>query len=589
MPLRSLESKLPAAMAGILAGVVLLLTGLAYREVNQAGLEAARDRVQGVSRELAEALARGAAQRLQEARALARTDAVGRYLATSEPRQREAALAALRRAAPTGRQSGSTELWSLQKQVLVISATGHRPDSLGEGPGRWRLAGDSAAVLPFHAVGDSLAYDVAAAVVIGGVVRGYVVEHRPVAGAEESRRLIERLIGSGATFLVGNRDGSLWTDLTRKVEGPPPPLLEGSGLARYSPAAGEPQLGMAAAMPNAPWVVWVSLPEREVLGRSHQFLRDMALIAVIVLLVGVVAVRGISRRLTAPLRRLTSAAEAIAAGDYHRQVAVDRQDEVGRLVHAFNTMATHVEQEAAQRTADLEATLRELQDTQEELVRREKLAILGQLASGVGHELRNPLGVMTNALYYLDAVLKDPPPQVREYLGILRAQVGLSEKIVSDLLDFARTKTPAVEAVALDQLADQQLRRLAIPDGIEVEREYRPGLPPARVDAVQVGQVVFNLLTNAVQAMENGGRLVVRCGVDGVGQVRIDVSDTGPGMTPEIARKVFEPLFTTKARGIGLGLAVSRSLVEANGGRITLTTEPGRGSTFTVTLPAVAA
>src|SRR4029077_8149691 len=183
-------------------------------------------------------------------------------------------------------------------------------------------------------------------------------------------------------------------------------------------------------------------------------------------------------------------------------------DELGVLGDSFNNMAhviedSHHELEVrvAERTGELEAALGELRETQESLVRKEKLAMLGLLAGGVGHELRNPLGVMTNAIYYLGAVLKDAPAEIREYLDILRTQIKLSEKIVGDLLDFARIKPPKYESVSVRQIVDEQLERAGPLEGVNVKHDFPPELPLVRVDRVQIGQVVLNLITNALQAM----------------------------------------------------------------------------------------
>jgi signal transduction histidine kinase len=193
---------------------------------------------------------------------------------------------------------------------------------------------------------------------------------------------------------------------------------------------------------------------------------------------------------------------------------------------------------------------------------------------------------MTNALYYLDVVLREERPEVKEYLGILRTQIGLSEKIIGDLLDFARVKPPQREPVPLGDIVADQLQRLGPLNGVTLSSEIPPTLPPACVDRVQLGQVVLNLLTNAVQAMNGGhGTLTVRGALETPDRLRLDVRDTGPGITPEDSRRIFEPLFTTKARGIGLGLAVSRTLVRANGGEITFVSEAGRGTTFSVRVP----
>ncbi len=275
----------------------------------------------------------------------------------------------------------------------------------------------------------------------------------------------------------------------------------------------------------------------------------------------------------------------------------NRNDELGILAKTFNGMASQVEsaretleQRVMSRTSELESALGELHSAQESLVRREKLAMLGQLAGGVGHELRNPLGVMTNALYYLGMVLKDATPDVKEYLGILRTQIGLSEKIVGDLLDFARLKPPTRETVTVERIVKDQLDRVGPTENIVVKHDFPADLPPVRVDRIQIGQVVLNLLTNALQAMEGkAGTLTLRGRHNGNGSVKLDVIDTGVGMTREQLDKMFEPLFTTKARGIGLGLAVSRSLAEANGAVISASSEAGKGSTVSVDLPVATA
>jgi PAS domain S-box-containing protein len=238
-----------------------------------------------------------------------------------------------------------------------------------------------------------------------------------------------------------------------------------------------------------------------------------------------------------------------------------------------------------ERTRELDETLMKLRQAQESLVRREKLAILGQLASGVGHELRNPLGVMTNALYYLSAVMPDPPAKVSEYLGILRAQVDLSEKIVSDLLDFARVKPPQRQPVTLKEVVRTQLERVPQIDGVKVRIDIPENLPPALADQVQVGQVVLNLLTNAMQAIgDDSGTIDVRARMRS-DKLMLDVIDSGSGIKAENLDRIFEPLFTTKARGMGLGLAVSRALALANGGDITVRSREGEGAAFTLVLP----
>jgi signal transduction histidine kinase len=219
-------------------------------------------------------------------------------------------------------------------------------------------------------------------------------------------------------------------------------------------------------------------------------------------------------------------------------------------------------------------------------VQRERLATLGQVSGGIGHELRNPLGVMSNAVYYLEATLRDAPPKAREYLGVLRRQIATTEQIVTNLLGFARAKPPLRQAIHPEALVEEQLARVAVPPSIRVERQLECDLPAVSADPVQVGQVLVNVLTNAVQAMEEGGGVMtVRATRGENGTVRITVQDTGSGVPAELADRIFEPLFTTKARGMGLGLAVSRTLARVNGGDLYVNNGVPRGAAFTLELP----
>ncbi|MEI7987945.1 MAG: PAS domain S-box protein, partial [Chloroflexota bacterium] len=232
----------------------------------------------------------------------------------------------------------------------------------------------------------------------------------------------------------------------------------------------------------------------------------------------------------------------------------------------------------------VEERTQELHLAQEKLIRQEQLAVLGQLAGGVGHELRNPLGVMANAVYFLKLTLPNADAKVKQYFGILENEIHTAEKIISDLLDFSRVKSIEREQVPLKPLITRLLERHQPPDNILVKMELPSDLPPFYGDPRQVSQVLGNLVVNAYQAMPSGGELVISATSQDE-KIIIQVQDSGTGISAESISKVFEPLFTTKARGIGLGLAVSKRLIEVNGGEITVNSEMGKGSTFTVQLP----
>jgi PAS domain S-box-containing protein len=241
---------------------------------------------------------------------------------------------------------------------------------------------------------------------------------------------------------------------------------------------------------------------------------------------------------------------------------------------------------------------RELREMQELLVRKEKLAVLGQLASGVAHELRNPLVVISNAIYYLKLIRSDVDEKTGQYFGIIEQEVRNAEKIVTDLLDYARTISVDREPVSVTEIVANVLTRHPAPSSVEIIQELPVDLPKVYVDLRQLELVLGHLVLNAYQAMalppaqelpgaatlSAGGKLTLSAKRKGL-MAAIAITDTGTGITTENIKKIFEPLFTTKIKGIGMGLALSKKIIEANDGRIEVQSESGKGSTFTVYLP----
>jgi PAS domain S-box-containing protein len=252
------------------------------------------------------------------------------------------------------------------------------------------------------------------------------------------------------------------------------------------------------------------------------------------------------------------------------------------------TKRKQAEQQLTKYTERLEEMVDErthaLKNAQEQLVRQERLATLGQLAGSIGHELRNPLGVISNAVYFLKMALPEANTVTREYLDIIENETRTSDKIITDLLDFTRIKSMDRKAVPVSDLIQQTLERYPAPPAVELTLVLPPDLPPVYADPRHIVQILGNLVTNACQAMPEGGKLSLYARRQD-DMMTITVQDSGVGITTENMKKLFEPLFTTKTKGIGLGLAVSRKLAEANGGRIEVQSEPEKGSTFTLFLP----
>lgn len=238
-----------------------------------------------------------------------------------------------------------------------------------------------------------------------------------------------------------------------------------------------------------------------------------------------------------------------------------------------------LEQEVDIRTKDLE-------QVQEKLIRSERLAAVGELASGVGHELRNPLNVIRNCAYLLNMALAEKSDEeAANTLKVLDKQIDVANKIVSDLLDFTRIKPPVQVKAELKSLIDESLSWLSIPEHVSIKVHLNGNSQMIKTDPEQITRVFSNIVSNAVQSMNGKAGKVNISTVSDDSYISVKFQDTGCGIPKENMDKIFEPLFTTKPKGIGLGLAISKRLVEQNGGTIKVSSRVGKGTTFTVKLP----
>jgi signal transduction histidine kinase len=240
----------------------------------------------------------------------------------------------------------------------------------------------------------------------------------------------------------------------------------------------------------------------------------------------------------------------------------------------------------------VEERTQQLRDAQERLLRAERLATIGQLGASVSHELRNPLGIVKNSAYYLTMKLDQADEKVKKHLAIIENEIARSNKIISDLLSFARDMNLARQETQINTVVQDALSHTPVPDTVSVIVELGEDLPPLMADPSQIEQVFINMITNAVQAMTSShsadvrdeGRLEISTRAEN-GFVVTEFKDNGCGIPEENLEKLFEPLFTTRAKGIGLGLAVSKRIIEAHDGSIEVESEIGKGATFTIRLP----
>ena len=320
----------------------------------------------------------------------------------------------------------------------------------------------------------------------------------------------------------------------------------------------DPPVELIAAAPLADYVVPFQAAAR----------RGVVVLAIVAVLC-VVAATALTRRTTRALEELATTADAVASGELGRTVRVPEGTEVGRLARAFNTMS-----ESLQRTLDA-------------LARRESLAAVGEFAAGLAHEVRNPLTAIRIDLQRADEKL-DGDSALRVPIRRALGQVERLDATVTGALRLARSghvSDATVDVLVPLDAAMHGAEPAMARSGATLEVAFPSGAGvPVRGDAAALEQLFLNLLLNAAQSFDNGG--VVRVGVEADdGVVRVTIRDAGRGMTPEVKARLFEPFYTTRADGTGLGLPMARRIARAHGGEIEVESVPGAGTTVVVRLP----
>lgn len=307
---------------------------------------------------------------------------------------------------------------------------------------------------------------------------------------------------------------------------------------------------------------------------AHRALRWPVISMGLIMVVFSVGAVLVNRKVVQPLTRLEQATTNIGRGDFgpiHHPARIE--SEVDRLVLAFNRMAE------------------ELEARQEQIIHSRKIASLGTLVSGVAHELNNPIN---NIILTIDSLIGGRNISEERRLSMLNdilTQAVRASEIVKNLLDFSRSNRAIIEDLDITQLLRETIQisenQIAV-NNVKLRVDLATDLPVVRGNRQALQQVFINLLTNAVHAMPSGGDLLVRAVTESHRKIVIDVRDTGSGISEEHLPYIFDPFFTTKevGKGTGLGLSVSYGIINKHGGRITVDSTPGKGSTFTVVLPA---
>lgn len=399
-------------------------------------------------------------------------------------------------------------------------------------------------------------------------------------------------------IIVADEHGAVRDTTVKELNGEsiPVPDTESIQEAQGDPVEGEVEIhggqSKSYAIPFMStkglfWIVIVTNPEaitnkiqdasQTLASRTRDLSNVRLLVTTGLLMLALAIAVTIGWTFTRPIQRLASAARRVAAGELDFQVDVERRDEIGQLAGTFNEMI---------------AGLKSKRELEEKLNNAERQAAIGRLTQAVAHEIRNPLNVINLSIDHVATKYAPEDEKRREQftriLSTIRDEVARLKRLVNDLLNYGRPARLAVETVDIRRLLEETIaliRPQADEQGVNVTLE---GDAPAEIlgDRERLKSCFSNIAINALQAMPGGGRMNAR--VDRLdGFVEIAISDTGVGISEEALGKIFEPYFSTKQAGFGLGLAVTKTIVEEHQGSIEVRSQPQRGTTFTVRLPIV--
>ena len=338
-------------------------------------------------------------------------------------------------------------------------------------------------------------------------------------------------------------------------------------------------------------LVFVGMPRRYTFAATVTASHFFPIILAVGFLLATIFGYMISRSISRPIRHLYRSVLAVADGDLDQQFEAETKDEIGDLGRAFNIMTRK---------------LRQLKELEQEVQRSNRLAALGELSAGVAHEIRNPLGVIKNSAEMLRDRIHDDARR-RELTGFIVEEVERLNRVVTNFLQFARPAEPNIETVDINDVLEHTISFLepeAESSNITIDKALAPGLSPVLADPDQCRQVFLNLFMNAFQAMNGEGtvRIETRAASGGAtgagaaataepsnggsGTIEIVIADTGSGIEADDLARIFDPFFSTKAEGVGLGLSLVHKIIENHKGHIRASSKSGEGTTFVISLPA---
>ena len=378
---------------------------------------------------------------------------------------------------------------------------------------------------------------------------------------------------------------------------------ESEGSGEISMQDGTRVLGSFADESTLGWIVYVQQPISVVEKASSQLMTSAGKAMLFVIAFVLMFSYLVSLIIVQPIQTLREAALKLSEGEFEDLPELKMpNDEIGDLAQTFSQMSDSLriknaevvtardELEKLNRSLEsrVDARTRELKSAQDELIKKERLAAIGQMAAVVGHEIRNPLAVINNSTYFIKTKLGVAGPvdvKIAKHLGIIESEIQQANGIINEILGFARTRELMLKPTNINSYIEELLSSYPFPPHIEVVSHLSPDNPWVNIDTEEMKQAVRNIIGNGVEVMPQSGKVTISTSRTNDGFVLLSVEDAGPGIPQDVLEKIFAPFFTTKARGTGLGLAVVKKVIDRHQGKVEVESVVGKGTTFKIFLP----
>jgi len=574
----SIRQRLTLLICSLLLLTVVTLGWLSYIGVKKASLEVGKERLSTLTAQLSSMFGKSAVLINAATHTTASQPLIKTFLSNRGNADSVMALLDKLRLDSTWTE---VDLLDSQGHTLLRSIERGQPVqiNINDVLGSFATAADTAVVGRIYQSRDSIYYPVIATITDNRKIRGFLVRWRLQTATPDALKQLSQLLGTNAQLYVGNRDGSLWTDLLRARESPPVDLRSGQAFFEYS----RPETGnvLAALSPvtGTEWIILIEFSENVILTAPARFLKWLLMVGAVIVLVGFFVAWLVSRKITGPLAKLTHAASSVASGDYGASVPVETNDELAKLAIAFNAMTTEVrnareglEQKVRLRTQQLEAANSELE----------------AFSYSVSHDLRAPLRSISSyaGILYEDYATKLDGEAIRLTNKIISNGKKMGQ-LIDDLLSFSHIVRKEIvrQTVDMDALAKSCVKELlGIQNGSNFKIEYESILPCSGDEAL-LRQVWFNLIDNAIKysSKKEEPKIIIGCSTNGNIHTYF-VKDNGAGFDMKYADKlfgVFQRLHSDKEfEGSGIGLALTKRIIERHKGKIYAEGNVGEGACF---------